>query len=95
MAGMNSHKSSQNLTKCASVRTNTHTPLLEGVRLCVSVKKLLIAALPLRLIRTFAPGYLLAAEKREFETYLRAQGWTRREALAAVAKKYSNKEGTP
>jgi hypothetical protein len=38
------------------------------------------------------PGYRLAQQKREFEKYLRSQGWSKKEALAAVARKFP-KEG--
>lgn len=34
------------------------------------------------------PKYGLAKEKREFEKYLRSQGWSRKEAAKAVADKY-------
>lgn len=34
------------------------------------------------------PGYRLAQEKREFEKFLRAQGWSRKEALKAVYEKF-------
>lgn len=40
-----------------------------------------------------APKYALALEKREFERYLRAQGWSKKEAVAAVAKKYPKGSG--
>lgn len=35
-----------------------------------------------------SPGYRLAQQKREFEKYLCAQGWTKKEALAEVARKF-------
>ncbi len=38
------------------------------------------------------PEYALALEKREFERYLRTQGWSKKEAVAAVAKKYPKED---
>jgi hypothetical protein len=86
LTGTNRHKQAQ-VNPCES--TNRHTPLYKGVRLCLCVKKWLLSHAPVKLTKRLKPGYHLAAEKREFETYLRSQGWTRKEALAAVAKKYS------
>ena len=45
------------------------------------------------LLKPLAPGYRLAQQKREFEKYLRAQGWTRQEAKQAVALKYKEAGG--
>lgn len=42
------------------------------------------------LLKALAPGYRLAQQKREFERYLRAQGWGRKEALKAVSEKYKD-----
>lgn len=37
-----------------------------------------------------SPDYKLAQQKREFERYLRACGWTKTQALAEVARKFSS-----
>jgi len=42
----------------------------------------------MKLFKQLLPGYRLAQQKREFEKYLRAQGWSKKEAVAAAAKKY-------
>jgi hypothetical protein len=41
-----------------------------------------------RLLKRFLPSYRLAQEKREFEAFLRAQGWDKREARQASFDKY-------
>jgi len=43
----------------------------------------------MELIKRLLPGYRLAKKKREYERYLRAQGWTKKDALIAVAKKFA------
>lgn len=45
-----------------------------------------------RLKSAVIPEYRLAREKREFERYLRDQGWSKNAALAAVARKYGTKK---
>lgn len=42
------------------------------------------------LLKPLSPAYRLAQQKREFERYLRAQGWGRKEALKAVSVKYKD-----
>jgi len=38
--------------------------------------------------KRFMPGYDLAQQKREYERYLRSLGYSKKEALSAVAKKF-------
>lgn len=40
-------------------------------------------------LKPLSLAYRLAKQKREFESYLRAQGWTKRDALKAVAEKFA------
>lgn len=42
------------------------------------------------LLKRMTPGYRRALKKREFERYLRAQGWPKKEALKAVAEKFGD-----
>lgn len=41
-------------------------------------------------IKPLLPGYRLAQRKREYERFLRAQGWSRKEAQAAAAQKFGD-----
>jgi hypothetical protein len=46
-----------------------------------------------RLLRLLSPSYRLAKQKREFESFLRAQGWGKREARQASFDKYRGGRG--
>lgn len=48
-----------------------------------------------RALKPLAPSYRLAQRKREFEQYLRSQGWSKKEAQAAVAKKFGRGQNQP
>lgn len=45
-----------------------------------------------RILKPALPAYRLAQRKREYERFLRAQGWSRKEAEAAVAKKFGGRQ---
>jgi hypothetical protein len=45
-----------------------------------------------KLLKPLLPTYRLAQRKREYERFLRAQGWSRKEALAAAARKFGDRQ---
>ena len=45
-----------------------------------------------RILAPLSPAYRLAQRKREYERYLRAQGFSRSEALKAVRERFNDHE---
>lgn len=41
-----------------------------------------------KVLKPLLPEYRLAQEKREFERYLRSQGWSKKQAAIAAADKF-------
>jgi hypothetical protein len=42
------------------------------------------------ILKPLLPAYRLAQRKREYERFLRGQGWSRKEAQAAAAQKFGD-----
>lgn len=60
------------------------TQFTQSIKKALSIDVMIIR----RLIKPLFPSYHLAKSKREFESFLKSQGWGKREAARAAYEKY-------